>query len=118
MHVLDKPIESVVVDSQNNATATATLAAPGAGFKWRVTGWRASYSGAAVGTPTRATVTGIIGVTIGRGVSTNDGWECSLVNPADGANNGQPAIALPAGGVGAVGDVSIMAFKVPITLVD
>lgn len=118
MHVLQKTVETVVVDSQTNATATATLAVPGAGFKWRVTGWRASYSGAAVATPTRATVTGLEGVTIGRGVSTNDGWEVNLTGPMEGADNGQPAISIPAGGIGAVGDVSICAFKVPITLTD
>lgn len=118
MHVLQKVVESVVVDSQTNATATATLAAAGTGLKWRVTGWRASFSGAAVATPVRATATGMGGVTIGRGVSTNDGWECNLVTPLESAVNGQPAISIPTGGIGAVGDVSIYAYKVPSTLSD
>lgn len=112
MHVLQKAVDSVAVDSQTNATATATLAAAGSGLKWRVTGVKASYSGAAVGTPTRATLVAN-GVTMGVGVSTNDAWKESFVNGIDGADNGTVTLALPAGGVGAVGDVVLTAIKVP-----
>ena len=118
MHVLQKVVEQVNVDSQANLTATATLAAPGVGFKWRVTGWSASYSGLSITAGFRATVTGLEGVTIGRGVVSSDAWDVSLAGPIDGADNGTVAISLPAGGVGAVGDVSINAYKVPITLID
>ena len=118
MHVLQKVDEQVNVDSQTNATATATLAASGVGFKWRVTGWRASYSGLAITAGFRATVTGLEGVTIGRGVNSSDAWDVDLTGPIDGADNATVAISLPAGGIGAVGDVSIHAYKVPITLTD
>ena len=118
MHVLLKSAEQVNVDSQTNATATATLATPGVGLKWRVTGWRASYSGAAVSPGLRATVIGLEGVTIGRGVSSSDAWDVDLTGPIDGADNATVAISLPAGGVGAVGDVSIQAYRVSITLTD
>ena len=118
MHVLLKIAEQVAVDSQANLTATATLAAPGVGVKWRVTGWSASYSGLAITTGFRATVTGLEGVTIGRGVVSSDAWEVTLTAPLDGADNGTAAISLPAGGIGSVGDVSIHAYRVPITLTD
>jgi len=113
MDVLQKVVETVAVDSQTAATATATLAAPGVGFAWRVTGFMASFSGAAVATPVRATITGLAGVTIGVGVGTNAPVCVSFVNPLDGANDGAVALALPSGGAGAVGDVVLCGFKVP-----
>ena len=118
MNVLQKVAEQVNVASQTNLDATATLAAPGVGVKWRVTGWRASYSGLAITVGFRATVTGIEGVTIARGVTSSDAWDVDLTGPLDGADNGAVSITLPAGGIGAVGDVSIHAFRTPITLTD
>lgn len=101
------------VDSQTNATATATLAAPGVGFRWRVVAVEASFSGAAVASPgVRATLT-IGGTTIGRDVMSGDSWSQSFPNGMDGAENGAVSLALPAGGVGAVGDVMIAAVKIP-----
>lgn len=116
MHVLQKAVDSVAVDSQANALATATLAAPGVGFKWRVTAVSASYSGAAVATPTRAILTAN-GVAMGRGVSTSDGWQQSYVNGVDGADNGAVTLTLPAGGAGAVGDVILHGIKIPTAAV-
>lgn len=118
MHVTLKIAEQVNVDSQTALAATATLAVPGVGFKWRVTGWRASYSGVAITVGLRATVTGLEGVTIGRGVTSSDAWDVDLTAPLDGADNGTVAISLPSGGAGAVGDVSIHAYRVSITLTD
>lgn len=111
MDVLQQPVEGEAVDSQSNATATASIAGV-AGFKWRVTAVFASYSGAAVGTPTRATLVAG-GVTRGRGVSTSDGWQQTFVNPMEGADGAAVSLSLPAGGVGAVGDVCIQAIKIP-----
>lgn len=116
MHVLNKANDSIAVDSQTAAQAQAVLAAPGVGFKWRVTAVTASYSGAAVATPTRA-VLAVGGVNIGRGVSTSDGWQQSFVNGIDGADNAAVTLTLPTGGAGAVGDVTITAIKVPNTAV-
>lgn len=112
MHVLQKANDSVAVDSQTAAQSQAVLAAPGAGFKWRVTSVSASYSGAGVATPVRA-VLAVGGVNIGRGVSTSDGWQQSFVNGIDGADNGAVTLTLPTGGAGAVGDVMVAAIKVP-----
>jgi hypothetical protein len=111
---LQKGVDTVAVDSQTNAIATATLAAPGVGFKWRVTAVSATYSAAAVATPLRATLVANA-VTMGRGVSTNDGWQQSFVNGIDGADNGAVTLALPAGGAGAIGDVVITGVKIPST---
>ena len=111
MNVLQKAVDSVAIDSQNNATATATLAAT-AGFKWRVTAVSASFSGAAVGTPVRATLVAN-GQTMGRGVSTSDGWQQTFMNPIEGADGGAITLNLPAGGVGAIGDVILTALKIP-----
>ena len=110
--------KQVNVDSQSNLVATATLAAPGVGVRWRVTGWRASYSGLAITAGFRSTVTGLDGGTIGRGVISSDAWEVDLSTPLDGADNGAVSVALPAGGVGAVGDVSIHAYRVSASLTD
>lgn len=114
MDVLNHPTETIALDSQSNAQAQATLAAPGAAYRWRVTGVKASYSGAAVATPTRATIA-LNGQTFGVGVSTSDGWKESFVNPLVGAANGTVVLTLPAGGVGAVGDVVVMGYKEPVT---
>lgn len=111
MKVLQQENDTVAVDSQSNATATATLAAT-TGFKWRVTAVSASYSGAAVATPTRAVLTAG-GIAMGRGVSTNDGWQQSFVNAIEGADGAAVTLVLPAGGAGAVGDVFVSAVKVP-----
>ena len=118
MHALLKIAESIGVDSQTNFPAVATLSAAGVGLKWRVTGWRASYSGVAITVGLRVTVTGLKGVTIGRGVDSSDAWEVNLTAPIDGADNGAIVITMPSGGVGAVGDVSIWGYRVPITLTD
>jgi len=106
--------EQQAVDSQSNATATATLAAAGAGQKWRVTGYGASFSGAAVATPVRATLA-CNGVTRGHGVSTTAAAAVSDVY-LDGADNGTVVLTLPAGGVGAVGDVYLQAIRISATL--
>ena len=118
MHVTLKIAEQMGVDSQTAAIATAALVVPGTGFKWRVTGWRASYSGLAITVGLRATITGLEGVTIGRGVTSSDAWEVNLTSPLDGADNGNVILTLPSGGAGAVGDVSIMGYRVSITLTD
>ena len=102
------------VDSQTNATATATLAAAGAGFKWRVISWGASYSGAAVAVPVRATLA-VGGVTRGFGVSTTAPWNNNTA-PLDGTDNGTAVLTLAAGGVGAIGDVYLHAIRVSSTL--
>lgn len=101
------------VDSQTNTTATATLAAPGSGFKWRVVAVSAAYTGANVASPGFRAVLTIGATTIGRGVQSGDAWQQSFPNGMDGADNGAVTLALPAGGVGAVGDVMIAAIKVP-----
>lgn len=111
MDVLHSPTDGSAVDSQSNATATATLAAT-TGFKWRVLAVSASYSGAAVATPTRATLV-VNGVTYGRGVSTSDGWQQTFSGGIEGADGAAVSLSLPAGGAGAVGDVAIMAVKIP-----
>lgn len=111
MDLLQKAVESTAVDSQSNANAVATLAAAGVGFKWRVTGWAASYSGAAVAVPLRATLVANA-VTRGFGVSTATPWNEDQVNPIDSADNGTVVLTLPAGGAGAVGDVYVDAFKI------
>ena len=118
MHILLKTAEQLIVDSQGNATATATLAAPGTGFKWRVTGWRASYSGVSITVGLEAILFGLKGVTITRGVTSSDAWEVDLTSPIDGPNNGAIFIQLPPGGVGSGVHVSIQAYRVPITLTD
>ena len=118
MHVLLKSSESIGVDSQTNFPAVATLFAPGVGFKWRIAGWRASFSGAAVGVGLRVTVVGLKAVTIARGVDSSDAWEVNLTSPMDGADNGAVSITIPPGGVGAVGDVSIWGYRVSILLTD
>jgi hypothetical protein len=51
MDVLQAAVESIVVGTATNGTATATLAAAGAANRWRITGVKASFSGAAVATP-------------------------------------------------------------------
>jgi hypothetical protein len=111
VNVTQEPNSSIAVDSQTNATATATLAAAGVGFKWRVTAVSATYSGAAVATPTRCTLA-LNGQTIGRGVSTNDGWQQSFTAPLESADNGTVVLTLLTGGAGAVGDVMVAAVKV------
>jgi hypothetical protein len=111
MLFLKQGIDGQAVDSQTNATATATIAAPGVGFKWRIMSWAASYSGAAVATPFRATLVAN-GITRGFGVSTAVPWGCED-SSIDGADNGAVSVSLPAGGVGAVGDVYINAIKIP-----
>ena len=118
MHALPKIAEQLRSDFQSNFVATATLEAAGAGFKWRVTSWRASYSGLSITAGFLATVTGLESFTIDRGVTSSDAWEVNLTAPLDSANNGTVSITLPAGGVGATGAVSIHAYKVPITLTD
>lgn len=114
MDVLQQPVESIVVGTATAGTATATLAAAGAAFRWRITGVKASFSGAAVATPVRATLT-VNGVAINVGVSTNDAWKESFVNPLVSEANGAPSLALASGGASAVGDVIITAHKEPVT---
>lgn len=111
MNTILEPNAAPAVDSQSNATAVATLAAAGAGFKWRVSAVSASFSGAAVATPVRATLA-LNAITMGRGVSTSDGWQQSFTNPLESADNGTVVLTLPAGGAGAVGDVMVAAVKV------
>lgn len=113
MNVIGSAV-TVAAANASNATATATLAAAGAGFKWRVLGWHAGFTGAAVATPVAATIT-IGSNTITDAVSTNDGPRVNL-NPAgvDSEENGAPSIALAAGGAGAIGRVAIYAIKVPL----
>jgi hypothetical protein len=112
MDILQKAIETAAVDSQTNASAVATLAAAGVGFKWRVVGWGASFSGAAVATPVRATLVANA-ITRGFGVSTTCPWRPDgSVNPFESADNGTVVLTLPAGGAGAVGDVYLHAFKI------
>lgn len=111
MTVMAKANDSVVVDSQSNALATATLPAT-SGYKWRVTGVKASYSGAAVATPTRAILTANA-VAMGVGVSTSDAWKESFYYGIDGADGAAVTLTLPAGGAGAVGDVALTGIKVP-----
>lgn len=111
MNVTQEPNSSVAIDSQTAAVTTATLAAAGAGFKWRVTAVSASFSGAAVATPVRATLT-INGQVLGRGVSTNDGWQQTFVAPIESADNGTVVLSMPSGGAGAVGDLIVAAVKV------
>lgn len=111
MNVLQKAADKIAVDSQTAATATATLAAT-AGFKWRVTAVSASFSGAAVATPVRATLVAN-GVTMGRGVSTNEAWQQSFPNPIEGADGGAVTLSMPTGGAGAVGDLILVAIKIP-----
>lgn len=111
MNVLQKAVDSVVVDSQSAATVTATLPAT-AGFKWRVTAVSASFSGAAVATPVRATLVAN-GVTMGRGVSTSDAWNQTFVNPIEGADGAAVVLSMPSGGAGAVGDLILTGVKIP-----
>lgn len=111
MNVTNEPNSGIALDSQSNAQAQATLAAAGSGFKWRVTAVSASFSGAAVATPVRATLA-LNAQTVGRGVSTSDGWQQSFDTPLESADNGTVVLTLPAGGAGAVGDIFVAAIKV------
>jgi hypothetical protein len=111
MNATQEPNTNIAVDSQTAAVTTATLAAPGAGYQWRVTAVSASFSGAAVATPVRA-VLAVGGTNVGRGVSTSDGWQQSFVAPLLGADNGAVTLTMPSGGAGAVGDLMIAAVKV------
>lgn len=111
MNVSHEPNGGVAIDSQTAAVTTATLAAAGVGFKWRVTAVSASFSGAAVATPVRATLT-LNAQVIGRGVSTSDGWQQSFTAPLEGADNGTVVLSMPSGGAGAVGDLMVAAVKV------
>lgn len=111
--IVDTPQATGAAANATNATATATLAAPGAAYKWMVTGWGASFSGAAVGTPVACTVT-IGALVITMGVGTGGGsWWTELTNAIPALANGAPSIDLAAGGVGAVGRVYITGYKVP-----
>lgn len=109
--------KSVIPAASNatNATATASMGAAGAGYRWKIMGWGASFSGAAVSTPVLSTTT-IAGVAITAGVSTNgDGWHVALDSPMDSEENGNPSCALVAGGAGAVGRVYIYGYKVGVS---
>ena len=102
-----------VAANATNATATATMSAAGTKNKWRITGWGASFSGAAVATPVASTVT-ISGTVITGGVSTNgDGWHVQLANPIESLADATPSIDVVAGGVGAIGRVYITGYLVP-----
>ena len=114
MDVLNMAADTLALDSQTNATASAALAAPGAGFKWRVVAWGASFSGTFSANPVRATISNIgSGGGIGAGVGFNSPWHVSLAHPLDAPSNTGVTLALPAGGASTVGDVWIAAFKVP-----
>lgn len=113
MDVQAKKVEDVVNTSVTNGVSTATLPAAGAGLKWRVTGWGASFAAAAVATPVLATAT-VGGETVSAGVSTNgDGWHVQLAYALESEENGQPSCSLSDGGVGAQGRTYIMGYKIP-----
>lgn len=99
----------------DNATATATLAAPGAGFKWLVKAWGASFSPGGPAASVTCTVTIGSTVTITRGVSASTPWDVDKVNDGiEGDANGAVSIALAASGAaGQIGRVWIEAVKVP-----
>jgi hypothetical protein len=105
---------TTAVATADNATATATLAAAGSGFKWLVKAWNASFAPAAPAATVVCTVT-INGVAYTRGVSATTPWDVD--KGTDGIlseENGQPSIALAASGTGTqLGRVCIEAIKVP-----
>lgn len=114
MDVLNHPTETIAIDSQTNATATATLAAAGATLRWRVTGIYFGYSGTAIAAAQRATLA-LNGQTLGFPAGVNDNGRITFTNPLIGATNGTVVLTLPAGGAGAVGDVVLCGYKEPVS---
>lgn len=106
---------TAVAANADNATATATLAAPGTGFKWQVKGWGASFAPGGPAASVTATVT-IGGTVITFAVGATSPWSVDMVNDSiDGTDGTQPSIALGASGTaGQLGRVWISAVKVPI----
>lgn len=113
MNVMGKA-RTPAVATADNATATATLAAAGVGFKWLVKGWTASFGPGGPAASIACTVT-INGVAITRGVGATSPWDVDKgVDGIESEENGQPSIALLASGTGGqVGRVVIEAIKVP-----
>lgn len=113
MNVVGHP-RTVATAAVDNATATATIAAPGAGFKWLVKSWGASFAPAGPAASVIATVT-IGGSTITFGVSVATPWNIEMSpDGIEGADNGAVSIALAASGTaGQLGRVYITAEKVP-----
>ena len=103
-------------DSQTNAVATVTLAAPGVGFHWALHELIASYSGTVAAAD--LTITGL-----------EDTWSHTIEVPASdkgingvlyeprgmlvGLEDTAVVVSLPAGGVGVVGNLGVVARKSP-----
>jgi len=105
---------TVAAANADNAAATATLAAPGAGFKWLVKGWGASFAPGGPAATVVCTVTiGATVITFAVGATTP--WNVELgPDGIEGDDNGQPNISLAASGTaGQLGRVWISAEKVP-----
>lgn len=105
----------VTVANADNAAATATIAAPGVGFKWMVKGWGASFSPGGPAATVTCTVT--IGATvITFAVGASSPWSVDLGNDwIEAGDNVQPSISLGASGTGGqLGRVWISAAKAPI----
>lgn len=98
----------------DNATATATLAAPAAGFKWLVKGWGASFAPGGPAATVVCTVT-IGGTVITFAVGATSPWSVDLANDGiEGAAAGACTIALTASGTGGqLGRVWISGIQVP-----
>ncbi len=113
MNVVGKA-RTVAAANADNATATAQLAAAGAGFKWLVKGWGASFAPGGPAATVVCTVT-IGGNTITFAVGATSPWNVDLgADGIEGAENDQPSIALaPSGTAGQLGRVWISAIKVP-----
>lgn len=113
MNIIGQPRSSAAANA-DNAIATATIAAPGAGFKWLVKGWGASFAPGGPAASVVATVT-IGGTVITFGVGATSPWNVDMANDGlEGAENGAVSIALAASGtLGQLGRVWISAVKVP-----
>lgn len=113
MNVVGKARDAVAANA-DNAAATATLAAPGAGFKWLVKGWGAGFApGGPAATVVCTLTVGALVVTFPVGATSP--WSVDLgADGLEGADNGQPSISLAASGTaGQIGRVWINAIKVP-----
>lgn len=111
MDVKSKSATSHATNTANNAVATATLAAPGTGLQYLITGFSASFQGALPTTGIQCVVT-IGSITKNYGISNNP--IIGLFEyPIPSGDNGAASITLQAGGVGSIGCVNISGFIIP-----
>lgn len=109
------PATNFAVDTQTNAIATATIAAPGAGLVLYITGISFSASAA----PAAA-----VRVLVKQGTTTIDSFEVpaaafgpvhiNYARPLRADANALVSVTLPALGAAVVGDCSIHAFKASV----